>query len=148
MESKHGGWERGGEEGEGGGWEGGRTGARRGGEGEKSKRAEKVVLVSIRRKQSEISRQEFDIAGICIRSPMRDLTSTDSAHHSERGARGAIPYWSLVRIHVFMNLTLMQLRGLQGCELREKVPRTGKAVEAWASSSRDGRGEHNWRIRR
>lgn len=34
----------------------GRTGARRGGEGEKSERAEKVVLVSIRRKQSEISR--------------------------------------------------------------------------------------------
>ena len=36
---------------------GGRKGARRGGEGEKSERAEKMVLVSIRRKRSEISRQ-------------------------------------------------------------------------------------------
>ena len=34
----------------------GRKGACRGGEGEKSKRAEKMVLVSIRRKRSEISR--------------------------------------------------------------------------------------------
>jgi hypothetical protein len=36
--------------------EGSRKGARRGGEGEKSERAEKMVLVSIRRKRSEISR--------------------------------------------------------------------------------------------
>jgi len=75
-------------------------GAWRGGEGEKSERAEKMVLVSIRRKRSEISRLEFDIAGICIRSPMRDLTFTDSVHHSERSARGAIPYWSLAMIHI------------------------------------------------
>ena len=71
------------------------------------------MLVSIRRKQSEISRQKFDIGGICIRSPMRDLTSTDSVHHSERSARGAIPYWSLAKIHTFMDLTLMQLRALR-----------------------------------
>ena len=55
---------------------------------------------------------------------MRDLTSTDSVHHSERSARGVIPYWSLAKIHVFMDLTLMQLRVLQGCELKEKVPYT------------------------
>jgi len=95
---------------------GDRKRARRRGEGEKSERAEKMVLVSIRRKRSEISRQEFDIPGICIRSPMRDLAFTDSAHHSERSARGAISYWSLAKVHIFMGLTLMQLRGLQGCE--------------------------------
>lgn len=65
-----------------------------------------MVLVSIRRKWSEISRLKFDIPGICIRSPMRDLTSTDSVHHSERSARGAIPYWSLAKIHIFEDLTL------------------------------------------
>jgi hypothetical protein len=59
------------------------------------------VLVSIRRKLSEISRQKFDIPGLCIRSPMQDLTFTDFAHHSERSARGAIPYWSLAKIHVY-----------------------------------------------
>ena len=59
-----------------------------------------MVLVSIRRKLSEISRLKFDIPGLCIRSPMRDLTFTDSAHHSERSARGAIPYWSLAKIHI------------------------------------------------
>ena len=42
-----------------------------------------MVLVSIRRKLSEISRLKFDIGGLCIRSPMRDLTFTDSVHHSE-----------------------------------------------------------------
>ena len=83
------------------------------------------MLVSIRRKQSEISRLKFDIAGICIRSPMQDLTSTDSAHHSERSARGAIPYSSLAKIHTFMDLTLMQLRGLQGCERKGTVDRKG-----------------------
>ena len=55
---------------------------------------------------------------------MRDLTSTDSVHHSERSARGVIPDWSLAKIHVFMDLTLMQVCGPQGCELRVKVPWT------------------------
>ena len=121
----------------------GRKRARRGGEGEKSERAEKVVLVSIRRKQSEISRQKFDIAGICIRSPMRDLTSTDSVHHSERSARGAIPYWSLAKIHTFMDLTLMQVRGPRGCGQRGKVPWAGKGTGVWAFSSRGGRVGYN-----
>lgn len=60
-----------------------------------------MVLVSIRRKLSEISRQKFDITGLCIRSPMRDLTFTDSFHHSGRSARGAIPHWSLAKIQIY-----------------------------------------------
>ena len=54
-----------------------------------------------KRKLSEISRHKFDIPGLCIRSPMRDLTFTDSAHHSERSARGAThPIFVLTRIHI------------------------------------------------
>jgi hypothetical protein len=72
-----------------------------GGEGEKSERAEKMVLVSIRRKLSEISRLEFDITGLCIRFPMRDLTFTDSVHHFGRSARGPIPHWPLAKIQIY-----------------------------------------------
>lgn len=113
VEAQTRGWKR-----KGGIGEKGEVGRERvgGGEGEKSKRAEKMVLVSIRRKLSEISRLEFDITALCIRSPMRDLTFTDSVHHSGRSARGLsyIGPWPRFK---FMDLTLMQLlRALQGCD--------------------------------
>ena len=67
---------------------------------------------------------------------MRDLTFTDSVHHTERSARGAIPYWSLAKIHIPKGLILMQLHGLQGCvDQGKKVPWTGSPADVWALRS-------------